>query len=213
MEYVSGSNYLDFLGYASPEYVDFFADSILKYLDSISKKNEKKYTEDEFRNLCYDKIQSLGSFHQYLNFFSYLCEKIKNISYTGVDKTFCHGDLTLSNILFTSDSIFFLDFLDSYIESWIVDLVKIKQDLFYLWGISREKEFLDLRSVQISFHLWERIQYEYQEVASSDEFKIIESINFLRILPYVKNQRDSLILDQIIKKTPLYEEFNNTYGG
>jgi tRNA A-37 threonylcarbamoyl transferase component Bud32 len=212
MEYVRGSNYLDFLGCASPEYINFFGDSILRYLDVINVKNKCEYTRDEFCILCYNKIKSLDSFPQYRDFSEYLNEKIKNINYRGVGKTFCHGDLTLSNILFTHESIFFLDFLDSYIESWIIDLIKLKQDLFYLWGISREKENLDLRSVQTSLHIWEMISSKYTDITSSEEFKIAESINFLRILPYIKNKRDFLILEKIIKKTPLYEEFNNTNG-
>ena len=144
MEYVSGSNYLDFLGYASPEYIGFFVDSILGYLDNISGKDREKYTKDEFSILCYGKIQSLEEFSQYRNFFLYLGEKIKNIGYVCIDKTFCHGDLTFSNILFHKNRIFFLDFLDSYVDSFLCDIVKLKQDLYHMWSIKIQniKSFL-----------------------------------------------------------------------
>lgn len=213
MDYISGSNYIDFLGYASPEYIDFFICSIMEYLDETREKRHDVYGREEFCKACIGKVLSLDYFPDYSIFFSYLIGRIENIDYKGVDKTFCHGDLTLSNVLFTQDAIFFLDFLDSYVESWIVDLIKLKQDLFYLWGLYREKDVVDLRSVQVSFHIWEGLLSRYQEVVGSEEFKIMESINFLRILPYAKTQRDLLILEKIIKKTPLYEEFNNTHGG
>ena len=212
MDYISGSNYLDFLGYASPEYIDFFSDSILKYLKQVRKESSGFYKSDECRKACLNKLESLDSFSEYREFYKYLVEKIGGTDFVGIDKTFCHGDLTLSNILFTTETIFFLDFLDSFIESWLVDLVKLKQDLFYLWGLYREKDNLDLRSTQVSLYIWDTLVSEYRGVVNSDEFKIIEVMNFLRILPYVKNKRDLLILSDIIKKTPLYEEFNNTNG-
>jgi hypothetical protein len=212
MDCISGINYIDFLEHASPKYIDFFIDSILSYIRNLSGNEPAQYSIDEFSRLCTDKIISLSAFAEYSDFFLYLQERIKNIDYQGISKTFCHGDLTLSNILFATDSFFFLDFLDSYIETWVMDLIKLKQDLFYLWGISRESENVDLRSVQISFYMWERIMKDYHWIVTSEEFKILESINFLRILPYAKEQKDRLLLDSIIKKTPLYEEFNNTNG-
>lgn len=212
MDYISGSNYLDFLGYASPEYIDFFADSIVKYFKEVRKSGSGFYKSDEFRKACLSKLESLSFFSEYREFSKYLAEKIESTDFSQVDKTFCHGDLTLSNILFTTETIFFLDFLDSFVESWLVDLAKLKQDLFYLWSLSRERDNLDLRSAQVSLHIWDILVSEYRDVVNSDEFKIIESINFLRILPYIKSRKDLSILKSIIEKTPLYEEFNNTHG-
>ena len=38
----------------------------------------------------------------------------------------CHGDLTFSNILFNGNNYYLIDFLDSFIESPLLDLVKIE---------------------------------------------------------------------------------------
>ena len=123
---------------------------------------------------------------------------------------FCHGDLTLSNILFENDEVFFLDFLDSYIESWIIDLVKLKQDLFYFWSMERDGDPINFRASQVSLKIWNDIESSYFEKTKTDEFKILEALNFLRIYPYIKSDTDLLILDKIIKKLPIYEEFNNS---
>jgi hypothetical protein len=106
-----------------------------------------------------------------------------------------------------------LDFLDSYIESWVIDLIKIKQDLFYHWNIKKDCDTLNLRSVQISYFLWEKIEDRYKDLINSEEFKILEVLNFLRIYPYAKTQKEIILLENTIKKTPIYEEFNNPYGG
>ena len=46
----------------------------------------------------------------------------------------CHGDLTFSNILFNGNNYYLIDFLDSFIESPLLDIVKIRQDTAYLWS-------------------------------------------------------------------------------
>lgn len=47
----------------------------------------------------------------------------------------CHGDLTLSNIIFSPVSgIILIDFLETYLDSPIQDVVKLKQDFDYGWS-------------------------------------------------------------------------------
>ena len=56
------------------------------------------------------------------------------------------------------------------------------------------------------------METKYSWMINSDEFKILEYLNFLRIYPYLNDESDILLLNQIIKKTPIYEEFNNSNG-
>jgi hypothetical protein len=61
--------------------------------------------------------------------------KIKSLQ---IPMGFCHGDLTLSNILIqesTNDKIVLIDFLDSFLESPLSDMCKINQDLSHGWTI------------------------------------------------------------------------------
>jgi thiamine kinase-like enzyme len=213
MEYISGNNYLDFLEYSSLEYVNFFLDSIFSYLKFLDKQGSGFYSKEEFIFRCKEKLYSIKKYVSDPEFFNYVIEKIEKIENPKIGKSFCHGDLTLSNILFSVDSLCFLDFLDSYIESWVIDLIKIKQDLFYHWNIKKDCDTLNLRSVQISYFLWEKIEDRYKDLINSEEFKILEVLNFLRIYPYAKTQKEIILLENTIKKTPIYEEFNNPYGG
>jgi thiamine kinase-like enzyme len=213
MEYISGNIYLDFLNYSSVDYINFFLDSIFSYFDYLDSGNSSYYSDTEFIKCCIEKLDSIKDKLYNKDFIIYLEDKIKKINKSNIPRTFCHGDLTLSNILFSSDSLFFLDFLDSYVDSWIVDLVKIKQDLYYLWNVKKDTDFPNLRSVQISLYLWKKIEDRYKDIVISEEFKILEILNFLRIYPYIKTEKEKLLLNEIIERIPIYEEFNNTHGG
>jgi hypothetical protein len=213
MEYAAGKDYMDFLNYSSPEEIRIFTNSIFRYIESIRFNSKSKYTDSEFSDICIGKMRSIKKHIPDHFFYEFLEDKIKKISGTNVELSFCHGDLTLSNILFSKKTIFFLDFLDSYIESWIIDLVKLKQDLFYFWSSLRSSDKPNLRFIQSSINIWYEIEKKYSEVVFSDEFMILEALNFLRIYPYAKEESDILLIETILKKLPIYEEFNNSNGG
>ena len=61
--------------------------------------------------------------------------------------------------------------------------------------------------------IWESLVDRYNEIISSESFKILEVLNFLRIYPYLRTEEEKNILNEIIKKTPIYEEFNSSNGG
>lgn len=212
MEYISGNNYISFLEYASMDYVNFFSASLISYLDFLNTTKSEYYTESDFVQICKIKFDAIKNNAENKDFSDHLMEKITSIKKPKIPITFCHGDLTLSNILFSVDSLCFLDFLDSYIESWVIDLIKIKQDLYYCWNIKRDVKDPSFRSIQISQSIWKKLETKYSGMINSDEFKILEYLNFLRIYPYLNNESDILLLNQIIKKTPIYEEFNNSNG-
>ena len=212
MSYASGVCYGDFLNYSPPATINSFKSSIVSYIESLRGYEKNSYSDSEFRRGCLNKLSSIEGKIEDKKFLDYLKSRIEKCSNVFLPETFCHGDLTLSNILFSKDLIYFVDFLDSYIESWIIDLIKLKQDLYYFWSLSRMPMYKNMRSIQTSLHIWNCIEEKYQGVTSSEEFKILEVLNFLRIYPYVTCDNEKNILKNIIKKLPLYEEFNNPNG-
>jgi tRNA A-37 threonylcarbamoyl transferase component Bud32 len=212
MKYVTGKDYKNFLSYSSPEEIRLFTDSIFRYIKEVSC-SKRKYTTEEFSEACVNKLRSISSHIPDHDFCQFIESKIEGLGRIEIPMSFCHGDLTLSNILFSKKTIFLLDFLDSYIESWVIDLVKLKQDLFYFWSILRDNhDQPNLRFIQASIKIWGSIEKEYPHIVHSEEFKILEALNFLRIYPYAKEQKDILTIEKILKKLPLYEEFNNPNG-
>jgi len=211
MEYAIGKDYRYFLNYSSPEDIDLFTKSIFNYIDSIGS-TEDKYTNIQFSEICREKLDSIKKELPDGEFSDFIENKILKLENVEIPRSFCHGDLTLSNILFSKSHIFILDFLDSYIESWVIDLVKLKQDLFYFWSFLKDNIELNLRCVQTSLKIWESIEMKYPKIVASEEFKVLEALNFLRIYPYAKQEHDRSTIEKIMKKLPIYEEFNNTYG-
>ena len=211
MEYIIGKDYKDFLNYSSPDDISNFTNSIFTYIKYI-RLTESEYNQEEFSSLCIEKLESIKHSVPDLPFCEFLDNRIRQLKKINIPLSFCHGDLTLSNILFSNKKIYFLDFLDSYIESWVIDLVKLKQDLFYFWSYLRDDGEPSLRLIQASIKIWNSIEEKYPEFVFSDEFKILEALNFLRIYPYAREEKDLLIIENILKKLPIYEEFNNPNG-
>jgi tRNA A-37 threonylcarbamoyl transferase component Bud32 len=128
-----------------------------------------------------------------------------------VPKTFCHGDLTFANIIFHKNRLFFIDFLDSYIDSFYCDLVKLKQELYYFWNL-RVQNKMNLRMVQIYKKIWDTLSCKYEKSIQTDEFEILDVMNTLRLEPYLTNDNQRFTLNKMVTSTKLYEKFNSSNG-
>lgn len=120
-----------------------------------------------------------------------------------VFKSPCHGDLTLENILITpSKKLYLIDFLDSFYNSWLIDIAKLLQDLELGWSF-RKKEANATRSLRLLVAK-EALLEEVGKLADSD--KILESIyyvlllNVLRIYAYTKDEETFLFLECATEK-------------
>ena len=119
----------------------------------------------------------------------------------------CHGDLTFSNILFGDNKIYLLDFLDSFIESPIIDIVKLRQDTCFKWSVMLEKQM----PAHTKNKIIQTFDYLDREIASfcdselgmADWYKYLQVFNLMRILPYLHKQEEVLFIEtslrQIIK--------------
>lgn len=207
MEYISGLSFYEYFSSSNILDIDFIVETLFSYFDFlISNSNTFKINTQILTKI--KTLESKTNFSDYLLFLKTYTEK--NIIL--VPKTFCHGDLTFSNILFHKNRIFFIDFLDSYVDSFLCDLVKLKQDLFYFWNLKIQK-ISSIRIVQIYKYIWDKLYQKYHLYIDSQEFQILDAINSLRIEPYLTNQYQRDILYQIIKSSNLYEKFNCTNGG
>jgi len=100
----------------------------------------------------------------------------------------CHGDLTMSNILIASDSsaIALIDFLDSFIESPLIDLAKLRQDTRFCWTSLMAGSQLDrLRYRQIMGALDAVLQEPFAGLDwHADYLGFMTELTLLRIAPY-----------------------------
>ena len=113
----------------------------------------------------------------------------------------CHGDLTFSNILFNGNNYYLIDFLDSFIESPLLDIVKIRQDTAYMWStLMYHKPFDKVRLSIISDKIDSAIdeyftgKYEWYR----RYYMPLQLMNFLRILQYGHDEKVIAYLKRVI---------------
>jgi len=206
MEYIPAETFDLFFETCDANKINFILNSLYEYFDFLIS-TKKTFKECEVKLKISKKIESLeipdSDFKNYLLTFEY--------DAVGVPKTFCHGDLTFSNILFNGKRVFFIDFLDSYLNSFLVDLVKLKQDLFYFWSIKVNNK-KSLRLYQSKRFIWKQLYNRYQEYIDTDLFDLLDVLNLLRIQPYLTDQTHKVILKNLLESTTLYEKFNHSNG-
>lgn len=127
---------------------------------------------------------------------------LENFNWSNVYKSPCHGDLTLENIIVTNEKkLFLIDFLDSFYNSWQIDIAKLLQDLELKWSF---------RNIVISSNRALRIDVakdalinEILKLHNGKEclFTIyhILLLNVIRIYPYTKDMNTLLYLDNAIE--------------
>ncbi len=104
----------------------------------------------------------------------------------------CHGDLTFSNILFNGNNYYLIDFLDSFIETPLQDIAKIRQDTAFRWSqLMYTKRYdsvrLSIICNKIDSELDAYFSNKYQWYA--EHYKCLQLMNILRILPYSHEER------------------------
>lgn len=206
MEYISGLSFIDYFSMSNASDVNFVIQTLFSYFDFLISSS-KTY---RINNQVLEKLNSLERDTKYKKYISYLKENLSNQTIFA-PKSFCHGDLTFTNILFHKNRLFFIDFLDSYVDSFICDLVKLKQDLYYFWSLKVQKVD-SLRIRQIYKFIWNSLYQRYSSYIDSECFQILDTLNSLRIEPYLTNQYQRDILYKMIENSNLYEKFNCTNG-
>jgi hypothetical protein len=206
MEYIPGLSSYEYFSSANICGVEFVIQTLLDYFDYFSNN----IRDLNINNRIIEKIDSLQNKTKYPDYLKYLRTYIDSNQII-VPKTFCHGDLTFNNIIFHKNRLFFIDFLDSYVDSFFCDIVKLKQDLYYLWSLKVQDEET-LRIVQIYSYIWKKLNQRYKKYIDTKGFEILDVMNSLRIEPYLTNENQRDILGTIIKSTQLYEKFNHSNG-
>jgi hypothetical protein len=102
-----------------------------------------------------------------------------------------HGDLTLSNIMIkNNESISLFDFLDSFIESPLLDIVKLRQDTRHHWSLNMLSSKSDITRLKILLEYLDSLVSK--SFSSLDAYKNFytpfQILNLLRILPYAKSE-------------------------
>lgn len=120
----------------------------------------------------------------------------------------CHGDMTLENIIVKNDRLYFIDFLDSFYDSWFLDIGTLLQDVQVMWSY-RFQETVSMNTVLrlIVFRdlLVDKIKSVNPEYVIEIYYSLLQKL--IRIYPYTKdeltyrflNEKTSLVIEDINK--------------
>ena len=206
MEYIAGKSFEEFFSIASVNDVEFVVSTLFDYFDTlISTARSFDATNKILTKI--DSLKEKSSHKKYIEFLRKYVEDNKII----VPHTFCHGDLTFANIIFHKNRLFFIDFLDCYVDTFLSDLVKLKQDLHHLWAV-RNQDVYSNRIHQIYQYIWDKLEVRYESFMN-ESFHILDVMNALRIEPYLTSDDQRVILEGIVKSTELYAISCSSDGG
>lgn len=213
MEYVYSKNFIGYFESAGFEQISYFTKALILFIEKELKESpiqsidagivRNKFSDvgDKLRGnfiICHDK-EVLDMYHH--------SEKIFNeLKQINIPVGICHGDLTFSNILFNGNNYYLIDFLDSFIESPLLDIVKIRQDSAYLWSqLMYIHEFDYTRLQIISEKIDEDINKYFNQYDWYKQYYLpFQLMNFWRILQYAKEKKVIDYLKKVIKSI-LYE--------
>jgi hypothetical protein len=196
MPFCRGEVAPEYIDRASPHEVRSFITSLIALIDEFIKESPIQCIDN---NIILDKTiavrKSIKDSHfapqEVMPLIERHIEIIKSCVRFQIPIGKCHGDLTLSNIIFDNinQRFFLIDFLDTYIESPVLDLAKVAQETNLLWTSKMMLETHDAVKYQIAMR---EIDFEIQQHFNRYDWfvkyqSIFEFQNLIRILPYATN--------------------------
>lgn len=198
MEYIYSKNFIDNFENAGFEQIDYFIKAIDLFIQNEIERSPLQIVP---ASIVHDKFADVkkktfeNSFIKDRDDVKKIIERsepfFSNISEIILPVGICHGDLTLSNILFNGNNYFLIDFLDSFIESPLLDMVKIRQDTAHHWSpLMYDGEYDKTRFNIIS----RKIDKELDRLFSRYEwyvlyYDVFQLMNLLRVLQYGHEQK------------------------
>lgn len=210
MDYVYSKNFVEFFEQAGFEQIDYLIEALKMYFEREIKDSplttvKREIVTDKFedvktKTLANKHLAGDGEIERILEvsqgIFNCLSDMLLPVGA-------CHGDLTFSNILFNGNNYYLIDFLDSFIESPLLDIVKIRQDTAWLWSQLMYVHPCDTIRLRIAFGKIDRELDAY--FASRYEwygryYRPLQLMNFLRILQYAHEPKVIDYLKQTINE-------------
>lgn len=212
MEYVYSRNFIEYFESAGFEQIDYFIKALILFVEKELKESPihrvptsvtmEKFIDVEDKVKSNSLLQNDEEINRIMKSARTIIETLSLNEYIEMPVGICHGDLTFSNILFNGNNYYLIDFLDSFIESPLMDIIKIRQDSFHLWSqMMYTKPFDGLRLKIIC----EKIDKEINRYFSRYEwytknYDVYQLLNLLRILQYAKEEKVvSFLKSEILK--------------
>lgn len=186
MEYINGITLAEYMNNIS---VNRIKDIVKLIIGNYENENIGQITESQIKEKFLHKLNSLANSIDLTDkIIKESFEVLKKYNYKNFILSNCHGDLTLENIIISNNNIYYIDFLDSFHDSWLIDIGKLLQDIQTFWSY-RNKENLN-ENLLIRLMIFRDILI--QELVDKNPKYFIDVyiallINLLRIVPYTRD--------------------------
>lgn len=193
MEYIAGEKYSEYFVRNTKQEIDSFLANIISYITNNFEKSEIKKPDN---NIFINKANSLkqelkGSDLEVEKLLNKLIDKIPD---TPIPHGDCHGDLTFSNMIFSEKKIYFVDFLDSFFNSPLIDIVKLRQDTCFYWTLMVVDElepYKKNKMLQIMKYIDEHLLHAFSGYSYFQPwYNYLQCFNLMRILPYINAKQE-----------------------
>ena len=206
MDYVYSQNYIDYFENAGVHEIDAFVEAMIAFVEQEIKQSPIAECSNDvlmakFEDVAFKVAQRVDYNEELKELMGRARKKIEEAGTLRIPVGVCHGDLTFSNVLFCGQQYCLIDFLDSFIETPLQDIVKLRQDSQHLWScLMYQRPYDALRLKQISEYVDERLnkhfgQYDWYK----EHYEVLQLMNMLRILPYAKEEKVVAYLKRAIK--------------
>ena len=176
MEYIKGFKFNE---YIKIKLFNQVLDNFNKIIDFIFGNFSSN--KSNFYNEIVLKIDSINKIKLIDN---HLIDQLKLQANLDINTGYCHGDLTFENIIISNEEIYLIDFLDSYIESPIIDISKLFQEFDLNWSnrnYESDNAISLIRNIFLKRNLNDRISNLSINTLCID---LQRKLTLMRILPY-----------------------------
>lgn len=201
MEYIPGEKYSEYLIRAGKLEIDRLISKIIEFIQINLAKATILFPDRlifiEKARLLKEQLADDPVLNQVLDL---LMEKIPD---SDLPVSYCHGDLTFSNMIFSGDEIYLIDFLDSFINSPLIDIVKLRQDTCFHWTLMIDSEmegYKKNKMLQIMKYCDDKICEAFSENTYHQKwYNYLQAFNLIRIMPYISDDQEKKLIMNALK--------------
>ena len=178
MEYIHGNIFSDYIRHNDINSIKPISKKILKFL------NRETVEKFDATKKIVKKIDSLPNIDKNTR------SIILNTNWSSTPKSFCHGDLTFENMIVSNGKLYLIDFLDSFVNTGLIDIGKLIFDIRYFWSHRN----CDKKSQAIIRNIFFEKLLSNLPVYIEHENKIncLVIMSIIRIIPYIPDDNITL---------------------
>ncbi len=210
MEYTSGLPLNDFVVNDSPVFCQKIISTLLR------DRQTCKFPHNELK--LKNKIETISSSLKNDNKLLFECKKkliqLYTIDWPDLELSFCNGNLTFKNKIIKNDEIYLIDFLDSFIDNYLIDASKLVMDLIIGWSWRHSDKVPYVKNSIILSNIYK--MFSDQEVDIINKFKGLLSsdlqddnqgarLDFFTVEPEVP-LKDLIDINKIKEETFVFDE-------